>query len=113
MKDLGARVRGATLTVEYYLTIVIDSSISYSNNEQKGEEMENSKKEAQEFLKKFMPKPHWFKAVLKEHGIPLSAVVNYLGLSYGYVSNMMSGVINMTDENEAKLRKLKKRIEEE
>jgi len=27
MKDLGARVRGATLTEEYYLTIVIDSSI--------------------------------------------------------------------------------------
>ncbi|MFC1488577.1 hypothetical protein ACFL6B_01885 [Thermodesulfobacteriota bacterium] len=59
------------------------------------------------------PIPHWSKSIFKRHNVPINAVARYLNLSFHYVSGMLSGICRVTPENEEKLRKLVKRIEED
>ncbi len=57
-------------------------------------------------LRKFTTEHHPTKKVFFVHGIPLSAISKAVGLSYGYVSNILSGNQPATPEVDAKLRKL-------
>jgi len=58
------------------------------------------------------PTPHWSKEIIKNHKIPINFVARFLDLSFHYVSNLLSGVCNMTPENEEKIREFVKQIEE-
>lgn len=50
--------------------------------------------------------PHPTRAFFKSNNIPISAVARYLGLSFSYTSNLLSGIHRMTPENDRKLREL-------
>ena len=62
-------------------------------------------------FKDLLPQPHWSKAKFKAHDIPISVVAKALGLSYSYVSSLLSGVCNVTEEVEGKLKGLVERME--
>lgn len=57
------------------------------------------------------PDPHPTKAIFQSHNVPISAVANALGLSYPYVSNMLSGTIKPTGRVDSELRKLSEMLE--
>jgi len=57
-------------------------------------------------ISKFLPKPHPTRAIFKKHNIPLSAVSQYLDLTYNYVSSILRGAISATPDIDAKLQKL-------
>ena len=50
--------------------------------------------------------PHPSKLFFKERGIPIAAVARHLDLSFGYVSNLLSGVHRMTPRVDAMLNEL-------
>lgn len=64
-------------------------------------------------LRKLSPTPHPAKAVFRRHGISLSAVSKAVGMSYGYMSNILSGNQPATPEVDAKLRELARSLENE
>jgi hypothetical protein len=64
-------------------------------------------------LKKFRPTPHPTRKIFRRHGIPLSAVSQAVGKSYGYLSNILAGNQPATPEVDAKLRELAASLEEE
>ena len=62
-------------------------------------------------LKNYKPTPHPAKAVFHKHKVPMYAVAHYLGLSYGYTCNIMSGVVKPSDEVQKRLKKVVSAIE--
>jgi len=59
-----------------------------------------------------LPQEHPTKAIFKNHKLPISAVANYLGLSFSYVSLMLSGVARVTPLNDTKLKELAAQLED-
>lgn len=49
---------------------------------------------------------HWSKKVFKDKGIAIGDVARALGLSYTYVCGMLSGNIQITDEQEKRIKEL-------
>ena len=64
----------------------------------------------EDFLKQIRPKPTPYKQQLRELGISIGAVANYIGLTYPYVMNQINGVYPMTECTEAKIRELIKLV---
>jgi hypothetical protein len=64
-------------------------------------------------LKSFLPTPHPSKAVFNSHKFPISAVAKYLGLSYNFTCNILSGTTRVTDENELRIKELVEMLEKE
>ena len=62
-------------------------------------------------FKELLPQPHWSKAKFKAHDVPISSVAIVLGLSYSYVSTLLSGVCRVTPEVEARLKGFVERLE--
>ena len=63
--------------------------------------------------KDYFPSPHPSKVIFKSHNFPISAVEKYLGLSYNFTCNILSGASRITSENEVKLQKLVDLLEKE
>lgn len=57
-------------------------------------------------LSKYLPKPHPLKSVFKSYDFPISGVANFIGKSYPYTCNILSGVVRVTPEVELKLKGL-------
>ena len=57
--------------------------------------------------KELAQKEHWSKKIFREKGISIGDVSRALGLTYTYVSGMLSGNIKITDENVTKEQKLR------
>jgi len=64
-------------------------------------------------LSDFLPTPHWSKQIFKDKGFPIAAVAKYLGLAYGYTSNILNGIRRTTPEIDTKLRKLVDQLKKE
>jgi hypothetical protein len=60
----------------------------------------------EDFLTQIRPKPTPYKQQLRELGISIGAVANYIGLTYPYVMNQINGVYPMTERTEAKVKEL-------
>ena len=67
----------------------------------------------QNFLTQVRPKPSPYKKRLRELGISIGAVANYVGLTYPYVMNQINGVYPMTEQTEAKIKMLIDLIKQE
>ena len=52
------------------------------------------------------PKEHWSKKVFLDRGFKISDVARALGLSYPYVSGMLTGSTKISNETEERLKKL-------
>jgi hypothetical protein len=66
-----------------------------------------------DFFTQIRPKPSPYKKSLRELGISIGAVANYVGLTYPYVMNQINGVYPMTEQTEAKIKKLINLIKQE
>jgi hypothetical protein len=64
-------------------------------------------------LDEFKSSPHPYKATLKKHGVAVTTVANYLGMTYQYVYNTLSGHIKMSKRMEEKLSPLIQQLESE
>ena len=64
-------------------------------------------------ISKFLPKEHPTKQIFKKHNVPLSAVSNFTGLTYNYVSSLLRGAITTTPQVDAKLHELAKIVQKE
>ena len=62
-------------------------------------------------LEDFEKQPHAIKELLKRHGIPLSTVANYLGVSYQYTCNLINGTYRCPQHHEMKLAALAKYLQ--
>jgi hypothetical protein len=67
----------------------------------------------QDFYTQIRPKPTPYKQQLRELGISIGAVANYIGLTYPYVMNQINGVYPMTEGTETKIKKLINLIKQE
>jgi plasmid maintenance system antidote protein VapI len=56
--------------------------------------------------KELAQKEHWSKKIFREKGISIGDVSRALGLTYTYVSGMLSGNIKITDEQEERIQEL-------
>lgn len=63
--------------------------------------------------KKFLPKAHSLKSFFKKHNFPLAGVAQYLGKSYGYTCNILSGAVRATPEVDLRLKELADMLEKE
>ncbi len=60
----------------------------------------------------FSTTPHPTKAIFQRHKIQLAAISKAVGLSYGYLSNILSGNQPATSEVDSKLHELAASLEE-
>jgi plasmid maintenance system antidote protein VapI len=51
-------------------------------------------------------KEHWSKKVFRDKGVSIGDVARALGLTYTYVSGMLTGNIKITDEQELRIKEL-------
>ncbi len=58
------------------------------------------------------PREHWSKKVFLERGFKISDVARALGLSYPYVSGMLTGSTKISSETEEKISKLVEYVKE-
>jgi hypothetical protein len=61
-------------------------------------------------LDQFKSRPHPFKTVFKNCGVAMTTVSNYLGVSYAYTYNILSGHYKMPRHLERKLEPLVKQL---
>ena len=64
-------------------------------------------------IDEFKSRPHPYKSILKEHGVAVTTVANYLGITYQYVYNTLSGHVKMSQRMEEKLTPLIQQLEAE
>jgi len=64
-------------------------------------------------LEQFKSKPHPYRTVFSQHGVAITTVANYLGMTYQYVYNCLSGHITMSKRMEEKLSPLIEQLQAE
>ena len=62
-------------------------------------------------LTQYKPRPSKYKRKLKEHGVSVLIVDNYLERSYPYVCNVLNGVYSMSKYIDGKLKELIRELE--
>ncbi len=58
------------------------------------------------------PEPHTIKSILKKKRIPIAAVAEFLGFSYGYTCHILNGDMRITSAVEEKLKILSEHLED-
>ena len=64
-------------------------------------------------ISKYLPKEHPTRAIFKKYNVPLSAVSNFTGLTYNYISSMLRGSMPATPDVDAKLHDFAKMVQDE
>ena len=64
-------------------------------------------------IDRYKPRPHPYRAILRNHGVSNAMVANYLGRATSYVCSMLSGYSKMSPEIEKKLKPLMYQLLEE
>jgi len=63
-------------------------------------------------ISKYLPIEHPTRRVFKKHGVPLSAISNFTGLTYNYTSSLLRSAISATPAVDEKLHEFAKMVEQ-
>jgi hypothetical protein len=64
-------------------------------------------------IDRYKPRPHPYRAILRNHGVTNATVANYLGRSEGHVSDLLAGKYKMPEAIKQKLKPLMYQLLEE